>query len=253
MSAPGLVELGCVVGGEVLLSEHLVRAEADREDVVALDLVRLVVRCRIGLVALVVVEDQGDRLDQHVDRAGRHGSPEGVEHPVIGGDVLGPTDQRGPAGPVERGARFAVEGADRLDERDGAADRLGQAGVAQLAHERRPAPAPARSWRPTCAAPSRPAAPSPSWRARCLVLAVLEHAAERRRHRRLVELGRVRAAPGPGPSRSSRPRPAACTCRAARNDSVAAATWRASRSGTSGARSRTMATSRSKSGCSTQW
>ncbi len=34
---------------------------------------------------------------------------------------------------------------------------------------------------------------------------------------------------------------------------MAAATWRASSSGTSGARSRTMATSRSKSGWLTQW
>jgi hypothetical protein len=56
----------------------------------------------------------------------------------------------------------------------------------------------------------------------------------------------------PRPSRSSRPRPAACRARP-RSASTAAATWRARRSPTPGHAQPTMATSRSKSGCSTQW
>ena len=97
------------VGGEVLVAQHLVRAEAQREHVVAVGLVLLVVRVGIGSSpsssssTIVTVS-----TEPSAGLAGT-GSPERGEDPVVGGDVLGPVHERGPAGPVERRARLAVE------------------------------------------------------------------------------------------------------------------------------------------------
>ena len=256
-----LGELGGGVGGEVLVAQHLGRAEAHRER-----------RRRRSRVAVVVVGRRRRRrrsssasvisASAGVGGAERRRTPlpERGERAVVGVDVLGAAHERGPARPVHarRGRRRPTR-AERLGERDASlptgtsspaprSTRANATGDAGRRRRRRRRQARARGTAARCTR-----SPSPCSRDALLVLAVLEDRAERGVDRRARRASARRARRAPAPSRSSRRRPAACRARARAAPRPRRRPGGPARSATSGARRRTIATSRSKSGCSTQW
>ena len=102
--AVGLVELVDRALGEVLGAQHLAVAPPQGEHRTVDELVGL----RRGGGVVVGVDQDRDRLHgRHLARpvAGLEVLEHGGEGPVVGGDVLGPADERGPAGPVDGRSR----------------------------------------------------------------------------------------------------------------------------------------------------
>ena len=133
--AVGLAQLGVVVLGEVLVTKHLGRAEAQRDG-------GLVGRRRtVGVVTPVVtlVDRDGDLQRFFLgegDVVAAAPLPEHREGPVEEGDVLRTVHQRGPSGPVHGVAVSHPDRAQRLGEGDDGVERHREADAAQHARER---------------------------------------------------------------------------------------------------------------------
>ncbi len=115
--ATGLGELVGAVVREVALAQHLGAAVAHRQGGRVARFVVVVVEC---VVVGAGVEREDDLALLHGRRAQLElALPPGREAAVVELDVLGPADQSGPAGPVDRRPRRHADGTERLGEEDG--------------------------------------------------------------------------------------------------------------------------------------